>query len=97
MLGQKLINYVERKKFNVSEFFFLLLKLKKIYKKNIVWLDQLDQSYLINPCAIDDCVSYSPVIDKSNKAAEVHYCQSRVSMYQLKNVLMNIRQLKLMV
>ena len=62
MLGQKLINYVERKKFNVSEFFFLLLKLKKIYKKNILWLDQLDQSYLINPCAIHDCVSYSPVI-----------------------------------
>ena len=90
MLGQKLINYVERKKFNVSAFFFLLLKLKKIYKKNIVWLDQLDQSYLINPCAIDDCVSYSPVIDKSNKAAEVHYCQSRVSIYHFKNVLMNI-------
>ena len=90
MLGQKLINYVERKKFNVSEFFFLLLKLKKIYKKNIVWLDQLDQSYLINPCAIHACVSYSPVIDKSNKAAEVHYCQSRVSIYHFKNVLMNI-------
>ena len=90
MLGQKLINYVERKKFNVSEFFFLLLKLKKIYKKNILWLDQLDQSYLINPCAIHDCVSYSPVIDKSNKAAEVHYCQSRVSIYHFKNVLMNI-------
>ena len=91
MLGQKLINYVERKKFNVSAFFFLLLKLKKIYKKNILWLDQLDKSYLVNTCETHACISYSPIIDKLNKAAEVHYFQSRVSMYQLKNVLMNIR------
>lgn len=91
MLGQTLINYVERKKFHVSNFFFYLLRLKKIYKKNVVWLDQLDQSYLINTCATHACVSYSPVIDKSNKAADVHYCQSKVSIYHLKNVLMNMR------
>lgn len=91
MLGQTLINYVERKKFHVSNFFFYLLRLKKIYKKNVVWLDQIDQSYLINTCATHACVSYSPVIDKSKKAADVHYCQSKVSIYHLKNVLMNMR------
>ncbi|MEG0603987.1 MAG: glycosyltransferase family 61 protein [Acinetobacter sp.] len=91
MLGQKLIDYVERKKFDVSNFFFCLLRLKKIYKKNVVWLDQLGKPYLINTSVDHVCISYAPIVDGIDKADEVHYSQSRVSVYQLKNVLMNIR------
>ncbi len=91
MLGQWLVDYVKFKGFNLPGLYFTLLKFKKIYKKRVVWLDQLDHSHRKVDCAVHPCVSYSPAIDSSVDAVKAYSVEVETSFYHFSNVLFNIR------
>ena len=61
----KLIKIIEYFKFNLPDLFFFLLKIKRIYKKRIVWLDNVSKNNLQELMSNDSCFSCSPAFLRS--------------------------------
>ena len=84
----KLIKIIEYFKFNLPDLFFLLLKIKRIYKKRIVWLDNVSKNNLQELISNDSCFSFSPVVRGSiNK---LYFKQDiGIYLYVFRNVVLN--------
>ena len=84
----KLIKIIEYFKFNLPDLFFLLLKIKRIYKKRIVWLDNVSKNNLQELMSNDSCFSCSPIVRGSiNK---LYFKQDiGIYLYVFRNVVLN--------
>ncbi|MEB5928169.1 MULTISPECIES: glycosyltransferase family 61 protein [Acinetobacter] len=88
MIRQILLNYAASKDFNLSGFFVTLLKLKKIYIKKIVWLDQLPNDNLQMLAGDERCVSYSPQLPEQQELFK--FTEKSIQLYKFDHVLINI-------
>jgi len=61
-MGGKLIKIVENFNFNLPSLFFVFLKIKKIYRKRIVWLDNESNENLQKSMPNNNSLSCSPVV-----------------------------------
>jgi len=64
-MGGKLIKIVDYFNFNLPNLFFAFLKIKKIYRKRIVWLDNASKENLQKSMPNNNGLSYSPVVKGS--------------------------------
>lgn len=88
MIGQKLVELVSKRGFNLPNWLFFLLKLKKIYKVKIHWLDQYQVTQELH--ALEPVLSITPQIHHVIPPSAEQY-DLGVYLYLFENVLINIR------
>jgi capsular polysaccharide biosynthesis protein len=88
MMDLKLIKIIEYFKFNLPNLFFFLLKIKRIYKKRIVWLDNVSENNLQKLMSNDNCFSCSPLV--RGDINKLYFKQDiDINLYIFRNVVLN--------
>lgn len=86
-LKETIINYIFKKNFDVSFIFTLLARLKKIQIKEIIWLDEVNEKYVINSTERSKTCSVSPNFNGIQKETINDGC---LYLYSLKDVIANV-------
>lgn len=89
MIGKVLISYIEKRDFVVLDFLYKYLRLMRVYKKKLVWLDEVQGNKLNDISKQLTCVSFSPVFNEGR--GRKYNSNITISLYKFNKTLINIR------